>query len=41
MCSTPVAFGEGIWIQEQYRKKGIGKLLIQAAEQMGQRKRCQ
>lgn len=32
-CDTsPVAFLEGIWVQEAYRHQGVGRRLVQAAE---------
>lgn len=38
--STPVAYIEGIYIDERYRRKGIAKKLVEAAEVWAKDKGC-
>src|ERR1700754_4845562 len=38
--SSPVAFIEGIYVDENFRRKGIAVELIKAAEQWGMEKGC-
>lgn len=37
---SPVAFVEGIYVQPEYQKQGVGKALIQYAEQWAQAQGC-
>lgn len=40
-CDTsPVAFLEGIYVCPQYRRRGVARLLCEAAERWGQSKGC-
>jgi len=38
--SSPVGYVEGIYVRPAYRKQGIGRELIRAAEQWAQRQGC-
>lgn len=38
--SSPVGYVEGIFVKEQYRKKGIAKKLIDAGEEWAKSKHC-
>jgi aminoglycoside 6'-N-acetyltransferase I len=37
---SPVAYVEGIYVEKEYQKQGIGKALIQHAEQWAQQQGC-
>ena len=38
--SYPIGYVEGIFVKEQYRNKGIAKMLIQAGEEWAKSKGC-
>ena len=38
--SSPVGYLEGIFVKEDYRKRGIAKKLLQACEQWSKEKGC-
>lgn len=40
VTQSPVAYIEGIYVKENYRKQGIGKALIQYAEQWAIEQGC-
>jgi aminoglycoside 6'-N-acetyltransferase I len=37
---SPVAYVEGIYVQDEYRKQGIGAALIQSAQEWGLKQGC-
>ena len=38
--STPVAYLEGIYVDDNYRRKGIAKVLVECVEDWGKEKGC-
>lgn len=39
--SSPVAFLEGIYVRPEFRRRGIARLLCQAAQQWGRSRECE